>query len=390
MRSRQTEPTFLDALVREKQVIVCCGAGGVGKTTVAAALGLAAARAGRRALVLTIDPARRLAEAMGLDPERCNEPSPVPRERLQAAGVDGPGELSAWMLDPRGVVDHLVRRLSTSEEQLQRILSNRLYRHVSDMVIGLQEYTAGEALYRVTSSETYDLVILDTPPSRNALAFLDAPRKLTVLLDEKVIGLFLPRRDGPRFWGGVVKLIQRVFSAVFGQGFFHELQEFLEAVSHMFHEVHRHATEVRALLASPQAAFVLVTSSDPSALAEAEFFRERIVSMDLPLRGWVLNRSWAFTRGLARPRDLGLPAAAPESLRRGFDKLLHLGEAEWRWAQRDRAVLASLKAQVRDGQALATPHIGDAVDSLQGLAGLAENLVLPSMGSWEAEDHGAA
>jgi anion-transporting ArsA/GET3 family ATPase len=385
VRLRHSEPTFLDSILREQRVIVCCGAGGVGKTTTAAALGIAAARLGRRALVLTIDPARRLAEAMGLSSERCDRPKVVPPERLRAAGVDGPGELHAWMLSPKDVIEGVVRRFSETPEQVERVLHNRLYRHFADLVLGLQEYTAGEALYLVTAGHEYDLVILDTPPSRNALDFLDAPRKLSALLDEKVISLFLPRTGGPRLWGGVVRLVQRAFTAAFGTEFFAELQEFVAAIAHMFHEVQIHAAYVRTLLGSPEAAFVLVTSSDPPALAEAEFFRERILSMELPLRGTVLNRSWAFTRGLGRPRALTLPPDASAELRRGLEKLARLADAEWEWAERDRALLATLKAQAL-GHALATPHVGDAIESLAGLVGLAENLVLPSVARWEVDE----
>ena len=390
MRARSSDPTFLDALVREKRVIVCCGAGGVGKTTTAAALAIAGAQAGRRAVVLTIDPARRLAEAMGLSPERCSRPVAVPRERLVEVGVAGAGALHAWMLSPRDVVEDLVRRLSANEQQVERIRSNRLYQHFSEMVIGLQEYTAGEALHMVTADGDYDLVILDTPPSRNALDFLDAPRKLSVLLDEKVIGLFLPPTGPPRFWGGVVKLIQKVFTTVFGRAFFRELQEFLESIAHMFHQIRAHAEEVRTLLTSAESAFLLVTSADPAALAEAEFFRGKLGALELPLHGYVLNRSWAFTRGLVMPADIPLAADAPAPLRTGHEKLSRLAAAERQWAQRDRELLAALRAGMPGGQALATPHIGDAIESLEGLARLAENLVLPSTGRWEHEGHASA
>jgi anion-transporting ArsA/GET3 family ATPase len=390
VKARSSDPTFLDALVREKRVIVCCGAGGVGKTTTAAALAIAGAQAGRRSVVLTIDPARRLAEAMGLSPEQCRRPVAVPSERLRDAGVEGNGALYAWMLSPRDVVEDVVRRLSENEEQVARILSNRLYQHFSEMVIGLQEYTSGEALHMVTAHRDYDLVILDTPPSRNALDFLDAPRKLTVLLDEKVIGLFLPPKDPPRFWGGVVKLIQKVFTGVFGRSFFHELQEFLESVSHMFHQIRAHAEEVRTMLTSTEAAFVLVTSADPAALAEAEFFRTKLADLQLPLCGYVLNRSWAFTRGLVQPADILLAVDAPAPLRTGHEKLSRLAAAEWQWAQRDRELLAGLRARSPGGQAIATPHIGDAIESLEGLARLAENLVLPSTGRWEHERDASA
>ncbi|MBI5542263.1 MAG: AAA family ATPase, partial [Deltaproteobacteria bacterium] len=220
------------ALVREKKVIVCCGAGGVGKTTTAAALGLAGARAGRKVLVLTIDPARRLAEAMGI-PEAAAQPSPVPHERLVEAGLDT-GELHAWMLNPAAVFESMVRRLAPSSERAEKLLANRLYRHLSEMVAGMQEYTAAEALYELSTGGAYELVVLDTPPSRNALEVLEAPGRLARFLDKRILGFFLPdssRKGG--FWRKASDLINGLFARVFGQSFFEELQQFFGAASGM-------------------------------------------------------------------------------------------------------------------------------------------------------------
>ena len=219
MSPRQSEyPTYLDGLVRTKKVIVCVGAGGVGKTTTSAALGLAGAMAGRRVLVLTIDPARRLAEAMGI-PESGPTPARVDPARLATAGAGGTGELSAWMLDPAVVLEDMVRRLSDSPERTSRILANKVYVALTRLVAGMQEYTAAEALHALVVTERYDLVVLDTPPSRNAIDFLDGPGKLAAFLDERIIGLFLPDGGGP-LWRRATQLISLVFSRAFGEGFF--------------------------------------------------------------------------------------------------------------------------------------------------------------------------
>jgi anion-transporting ArsA/GET3 family ATPase len=367
-----TESTFLQELVRGKRVIVCCGAGGVGKTTTAAAIGVAAAVQGRKALVLTIDPARRLAEAMGI-PEASRAPAPVPREKLATIGVPVSGELHAWMLAPDVVFEAMVRRLAGDEGRVQEILKNRLYQHLSRIIAGMQEYTAAEALYDLASEGTYDLVVLDTPPSRNALAFLEAPRKLSMFLDERIIGVFLPKKGA--IFRAASDLVERVFTKAFGEGFYAELQGFLSAFSGMFGGMRAHAEAVRRLLSSNQAAFLLVTSPEPVALVEAGFFQDKIKQLGLPFAGYVLNRSWAYTRGFSGPEEISLPAGAGEVQRSALRKLRQLADAErWR-AQRDRDLLARLRMETAAGAAIATPHLGGAVEDLAGLAELARNLV---------------
>ena len=364
--------TFIEPLVREKRVVVCCGAGGVGKTTTAAALGVAAAVQGRRVLVLTIDPARRLAEAMGL-PEAARAPSAVSRDRLTSMGIPLKGELHAWMLSPEVVFESMVRRLAGDEERVKEILANRLYQHLSRIVAGMQEYTAAEALYTLSTDGRYDLVVLDTPPSRNALAFLEAPRKLSMFLDERIIGVFLPKKGA--FMRAASDLIEKVFVRAFGEGFFQELQGFLGAFSGMFGGMREHAEAVRKLLTSDEAAFLLVTSPEPAALAEAGFFQAKIKELGLPFAGYVLNRSWAYTRGFVGPESIALSGDADEVERVALAKLRQLAEQErWR-AQRDRDLLARLKMETAAGSAIATPHLGGAVEDLGGLARLARNLV---------------
>lgn len=373
MKPEQHEHTFIEPLVRTKRVIVCCGAGGVGKTTTAAAIGVAAAMHGRKVLVLTIDPARRLAEAMGI-PEAARTPSPVPREKLDELGVPAAGTLHAWMLAPDVVFESMVRRLATDEERVKEILQNRLYQHLSRIVAGMQEYTAAEALYTLATEGKYDLVVLDTPPSRNALAFLEAPRKLSMFLDERIIGVFLPKK-GSAFLRAASDLIEKVFTKAFGDGFFSELQQFLGAFSGMFGGMREHAEAVRLLLTSDEATFLLVTSPEPAALAEASFFQGRIVELGVPFAGYVLNRSWAYTRGFAAPEQIPLAEPIHDSVRRGMRKLFQLADGErWR-AQRDRDLLARLKMETATGSAIATPHLGGAVEDLAGLAELARNLV---------------
>ncbi|CAN5179537.1 hypothetical protein BH09MYX1_BH09MYX1_26710 [soil metagenome] len=372
---RPTQPPFPASLLKNKRVVVCCGAGGVGKTTTAAALGLAAAASGRRVLVLTIDPARRLAEAMGI-PASGPTPARVPDEKLREGNIKG--SLDAWMLDPKVVFEQMVRRLAESPAKADSILQNRIYKTLSQLVAGMQEYTAAEALYTFVESGKYDLVVLDTPPSRNALEFLEAPRKLSLFLDEKIIGVFLPSgaSSGGLFWRNARQLASGVLGRVFGEGFFEEIQGFLGAFSGMFTAMRAHSEAVRKLLLSDESSFVVITSPDRSAMAESEYLDAKLKEMGLPFAGYVLNRSWAYTRGLKHPRDAGI-VATPGSVEQSVvDKLSRLADEELRLAARDRDLLAKLRE--RAGAAVATPQLDAAIEDFAGLLYLAESLASPS------------
>lgn len=365
----------LGRLVAEKKVIVCCGAGGVGKTTTAAAIGLAAARQGRRVLVLTIDPAKRLAQAMGLS-QHMREPASVSKERLLEAGVTT-GALDAWMLNPDVVFESLVRRMAPTAEQAQRILDSRLFKHLSELVAGMQEYTAAEALYELSQSGKYDLVVLDTPPARNALDFLEAPGKLARFLDERILSLFMPSKTRGIF-KKATELIGTVFNKVFGAEFFQEIQEFLGAMGGMFGPMRAHAEGVRSLLTSKDASFLLVTSPDQAALADARYFRDRITGMGLPFAGFILNRSWVRTDGFVDPASLTLEPSAP--MRSALEKLKVLAKLELTRVARDRALLTQLRGEVPSTAfAIAAPYLGEAIEDLKGIALLAQGITeLPS------------
>jgi len=362
MRDRRgsEDPQFLEGLLASRKVVVCCGAGGVGKTTTAAALGLAAAELGRRVLVLTIDPARRLVEALGL-----------PDTGARPARVPGParGSVDAWMLDPKVVFEEMVHRLSSDPREVGAILSNRLYQSLRELVAGMQEYTAAEALYTFVESGAYDLVVLDTPPSRNALEFLDAPRKLSLFLDERIVGVFLPGQGAGILARHARGLVTAIFDRVFGAGFLGEVQGFLAAFSGMFGAMRAHSDAVRLLLQGPEAAFVVVTSPEPAAIEEAHFLQARLAELALPFEGYVLNRSWAYTRGLGDPAAVTLPTDSPSHVQRALQKLAALAVHERALAERDRALLAALSA--RGARAMATPYLGGAIEDLAGLRALA-------------------
>lgn len=366
----------LHTLVTTKKVIVACGAGGVGKTTTAAALALAGAQAGKKVLVLTIDPAKRLAQALGIQ-EHMRHPTPLSKDVLAQAGITA-GTLDAWMLNPDVVFESLVHRMAPTKDQAERVLKSRLFRHLSELVAGMQEYTAAEALYDLSTSGKYDLVVLDTPPARNALDFLEAPGKLARFLDERIITLFLPG-TARGFFKKAQDLIGTVFGKVFGQEFFAELQEFLAAFTGMFGPMRAHAEGVRTLLKSDEAAFLLVTSPDQAALDDARYFRDRIKTMGLPFAGFILNRSWVHTEGLATPEELEQTAdAALPAVKAGLEKLSQLAQLELGRVKRDRELLAQLAAEVpATAFAVATPYLGDAIEDVKGLTQLALGIAQP-------------
>lgn len=364
--------TTIRALLETKRVIVCCGAGGVGKTTAAASLSLAAARMGRRVLVLTIDPSRRLAETLGVS-RNPRDPVPLPDDRREAARIELPGSLDAWMLDPKLVADNAVRRLVTNPEEVERVLTNRIYRHVSAMVAGMHEYTAMEALYRLVHEGRYDLVVLDTPPSRNALDFLEAPRVLARLIDNRVFRAFLP--DGGLFARAASKFLHTIIATAFGDEFASELTMFMGTFSSIFATLNVDVNEMRDFMSQPEAAFLLVTSPASETLAEAHFFHEKTAELGLPFRGFVLNRSRARIGGRVFPDETLIAGEPRPEARSGLRKLQHFARIEQEAAQRDRKLLAELKSRAGDGAlAVAIANLPQGADDMATLVEIANAL----------------
>jgi anion-transporting ArsA/GET3 family ATPase len=277
-----------------RRVVVCVGCGGVGKTTVAAAIALEAARAGRRALVITIDPARRLADALGVE-TLGNQPEPLPRAALSALGVPPEGSLFALMLDMKRTFDDLVTRFAESPAARERVLRNPIYRHVSDALAGSVEYSAMEKVYELSRSDQYDTLVVDTPPAQHALDFLDAPERLLEFLDSRLVKMLIhPAMVAGRLstrwfeWGTrrALALIERIS----GIGFLQDVSEFLMAFEHMSEGFRARAKEVRSLLLGPEAAFVLVASPESESVKQAQQFILRLESSRVRVAGIVANR----------------------------------------------------------------------------------------------------
>ncbi len=360
-------------LVLSEKIIVCCGAGGVGKTTTAAALSLAAARAGRRVLVLTIDPSKRLAETLGVSR---NPPEPValPLDRQTLAGITAPGSLEAWMLDHKLVADSAVRRLTKTPEEAERILANRLYQQISTMVAGMHEYTAMEALHRLVSAGRYDLVVLDTPPSRHALDFLEAPGRLARLVDSRAISAFLPKSDGivARTTG---KVIERILGAVFGAEFASEFMLFVSTFAGIFESLTRDVTKMREFLSGPNVSFLLVCSPAATTLAEAHFFQDKTRELGLPFRGYVLNRSRARNMGKTMPEPSMAGDTASAIASAAIEKLRRLAQIELEWAGRDYALLRDLEVRAGAGAtAIALPELPEGANDMGTLISIADYL----------------
>ncbi len=272
------------------RIIVCCGSGGVGKTTTAAALGLRAAERGRHVVVLTVDPARRLAQSMGLT-SLDNTPRPVP---LPDGHGEGGGSLHAMMLDMKRTFDEIVEAHSDPDRAAQ-ILANPFYQSLSSSFAGTQEYMAMEKLGQLRRADEWDLIVVDTPPSRSALDFLDAPQRLSRFLDGRLIRLLTaPTRVSSRAYLKVVNawvgMATGAVTKVLGTQLLRDVQTFVAALDTMFGGFRERAEDTYRLLQTPGTAFLVIATPEPDALREASYFVERLSQDRMPLAGLILNR----------------------------------------------------------------------------------------------------
>ena len=280
-------------VIRERDIIVCVGSGGVGKTTTAATLGLAAARRGMKALVLTIDPAKRLANSLGLA-ELGHNVQEVPPELV---GKDAPvagGQLFAMMLDQKVAFDEVVAKHAKDPAAVQRILANPVYSQISGSLAGAQEYAAMAKLHDFDAEGTYDTIIVDTPPTAHALDFLDAPRKLSEAIDSPAIEWFRKLQGGSGSgWSLVGKtgsFVMKRLAKFVGSQFIDDLGVFFTEFNDILGGFRKRAEETFALLRQPRVGFVLVASPEAMAVREALFFHERLKAAAMPFVGFVVNK----------------------------------------------------------------------------------------------------
>ena len=301
------------------RVIVCCGSGGVGKTTTAAALAVRAAERGRRTVVLTIDPARRLAQALGLR-ELGNTPKTV-----RMAGFTPKGELAAMMLDMRRTFDDMVLA-HAGPDRAEQILSNPFYKTISTSFSGTQEYMAMEKLGQLAATGTWDLIVVDTPPSRSALDFLDAPQRLSTVLDGRIIRMLsAPARAAGglglrKLVGAGFGLFTKAVSTIIGGQLLQDASAFVQAFDSMFGGFRERAEQTYTLLRSPGTAFLVVAAPEPDALREASYFVDRLEHDGMPLAGLVANRTHPVLAELLSALPAGRAQAAADQLEAASDQ----------------------------------------------------------------------
>jgi anion-transporting ArsA/GET3 family ATPase len=360
-------------LLQGKRVCVCGGSGGVGKTTTSAAVALGMAARGAKVAVVTIDPAKRLANALGLQ-ELANEPRRVDPERL---GEGFAGELWAMMLDPKRTFDELIERIAADPERAAEIKANRVYRELSTAVSGSQEFTAVAKLYELQHEGDFDLLVLDTPPSRNALDFLDAPGRLTSFLEGRALKAFIrPTGLGMRVLGRGAAPLLSALRRVTGVDLISDLTTFFGLLGDMTEDFSERAAAVEQMLKAPTSAFVLVTSAQAPAIDEAIWFRRTLQEGGLPFAGMIVNRYHHDVIGEAAPAEL--TAALEEQLPAGLAARVAVNFADYHvLARRDRRNVSRLVEELGDdgGRAMIlVPHLDDDVHDIEGLGRVARYL----------------
>jgi anion-transporting ArsA/GET3 family ATPase len=355
----------VDRMLRRKEVCICAGAGGVGKTSTSAAIAAGMAARGKKVALLTIDPARRLADSLGL-PELGNEERLVP-------GDFGDGELWAMMLDAKRTFDELIEWHAPDAQTRDAVLGNRIYQELSNAVAGSQEYMAMEKLHQLHQEGHYDLLVLDTPPTRSALDFLEAPKRLSTFIDSRSLQLFTaPGRLGLRVLGRGTGVLFSVMKRATGIDMLEDLSEFFRSFGDMAQGFRERAERVDALLADSRTAFLLVTSPAPDAVEEAVFFHHRLLDAGLPFAGVVVNRMHSLA-GASEDREVAAEVEALLGERLGHKVARNLDDYR-RLAERDSRSLERLRAQLGRKPMLCVPELDDDVHDLDGLARMNEHL----------------
>jgi len=359
-------------LIRERRIIVCCGSGGVGKTTTAAAIAVEGARQGRRTCVVTIDPARRLADAFGLD-SLANEPS----------RVDGAwdGQLWALMLDTKSTFDAAIVHYASNERQAQAILESRLYRNLCDALSGTQEYMAVEKLYQLHQEGGFDLIVVDTPPTRRAVDFLSAPRHLARLLDNPAVRtLTVPGRAYLRAVSFAAQAPLHAVAKIVGAEMVFDAMALLRAFEGMEAGIRSRSKRVVELFAEPSTAFVLVVAPHQGAIDEGRFFAETLSERGIPVQALIVNRLQPHFGADSALSPPAAPGGAP-------DETPTAGSAEAfadlsrNWAElravakREESYVASLAAEVAPAPLVRVPLLDGDVHDLDGVQAVADHLV---------------
>ena len=356
-------------LLEGKRVCICAGSGGVGKTTSSAAIAAEMAARGKKVAVLTIDPAKRLADSLGL-PELGNEERQVDPKVFEDAGIDTQGgELWAMMLDAKATFDELVRRHAPDAETRDRILSNRIYQQLSNALAGSQEYMAMEKLFELHAEDRYDLLVLDTPPSRNALDFLEAPKRLMQFIEGRALQVFMkPTGLGMKVFGRGTSMMFSVLRRLTGVEVLEDLSEFFQAFSGMVGGFRERAKRVNELLANRETCFLVVCAPQGEPITEAVYFHRKLVEAKMPFGGVIVNKVHYESE---------LPDHDPEQLRSELTTALDDEDLAQRvisnyenyraLAARDRKNIKRLTAEMRARLVIQVPYLDTDVHDLAGL-----------------------
>jgi anion-transporting ArsA/GET3 family ATPase len=365
----------VERFLEGKDVCICAGSGGVGKTTTSAAIAMGMAARGKKVAVLTIDPAKRLADSLGL-PELGNVERRVDRALFEAAGIandDGPanpGELWAMQLDAKATFDDVVARHAPDEETRDRILDNRIYKQISNALAGSQEYMAMEKLYELHAEDRYDLLVLDTPPSRNALDFLEAPKRLTQFIEGRSLQIFMrPTGIGMRVFGRGTSLGLSVLKRLTGVDLLQDISEFFQAFSGMVGGFRERARRVNELLASERTTFLVVCGPQGEPITEAVYFHRKLVEAKLPFGGVIVNKVH-YASDARGDENLVDELAVPLGDRDLAARVAGNFHDYQALAHRDAENIARLTREMKAQRVIRVPYLDEDVHDLRGLAEL--------------------
>jgi anion-transporting ArsA/GET3 family ATPase len=361
-------PTLSDVL-EDKEICICAGSGGVGKTTTSAAIATGMAARGLKVCVLTIDPAKRLADSLGLE-ELGNEARQVDPSLFEQQGVEMKGELWAMMLDAKATFDELIARQAPDEESRDRVLENRIYQQISGALAGSQEYMAMEKLFELHSEGEFDLLVLDTPPTRNALDFLDAPKRLTQFIEGRSMKMFMkPTGLAAKVAGRGTSVVLGVLKRILGFDLLSDLAEFFNAFSGMVEGFQARAKRVDKLLADPGTCFLVVCGPQSEPVNEAVYFHRKLVEAKLPFGGVIVNKVH-YPAGELGEGGEDLPAALTEKL--GDEDLARRVVANFSdyqaLAERDARNIKRLADELHTRGVIRVPYLDEDVHDLAGLA----------------------
>jgi anion-transporting ArsA/GET3 family ATPase len=366
----------LDGRLAGKRIVICAGSGGVGKTTASAALAMGLAAAGQRVAVVTIDPAKRLANSLGME-ELGNEPRLVDPQRFSGHGVEMRGELWAMMLDAKRTFDELIDRLSPDERARDEVLSNRIYQQLSGAVAGSQEFTAVAKLYELDRSGNFDVLVLDTPPSRNALDFLDAPDRLTGFFEGRALKVFLaPTGLAAKVVGRGTGVVFSVLRRLTGVDLLDDLAVFFRALGGLIDGFKERAAGVKALLSDPTTTFLIVTSPEREPVEEAIFFHGKLRDHGMPFGGLIVNRVHPLRGGAGAGTDADEVAGELEGAlgTKLATKVARAYAEEQVLAARDEAAIERLRASTGDGDPVVIPQLDGDVHDIDGLVAVNRHL----------------